>query len=75
MKSKYPGISYFLNVCGATSVTDKSCENSGVCRSETTNGKTAFISLGLVKYQNLVFDTVTHSVILKYLQNADGMFS
>jgi len=25
-----------------------------------------------VKYQNLVFDTVTHSVILKYLQNADG---
>ena len=75
MKSKYPGISYFVNVCGVTSVTDKNCENSGVCRGETINGKTTFISLGLVKYQNLVFDTVTNSLILKYLQDANGMLS
>lgn len=73
VKSKYPGISYFVNVCSVTSVTDDNCKDSGVCRAEKANGKTVYRSLGSVKYQKLVFDTVTNTLNLKYLQDSDGM--
>ncbi len=73
MQSRYT-LTYFINVCGVTSVTHKNCSGAGVCRMKKDNGKTTYTNLGLIKYQVLSYDPSQSALLLKYKQDDKGEY-
>eukprot|EP00794_Sanderia_malayensis_P000415 gene415-1051_t len=73
VNSRYKSFTYFINICGVTSVTEHTCAGSGVCRmAKNSQGQSVFTSLGLIKYQSLKYDSSQKALILKYQQDAQG---